>query len=137
MKRLKLLVCVFVLSIISLISGVNADDGWKVFRNIKVPSMQGTYTSNAGVKTVKNAQKVFNISSIDNFSNDDRMLSFTTVNEQGKKSPTIYAVSNQVSEWVNGHETTGGYTLKIKATKWTTSSVNFYGMWYLDGNLYS
>lgn len=132
MKKLKIVVSLFLFTCILSLNNIKADS-YLNFASITVPSMQGIYTSSSVYKTSLSNQYIKKIAAIDKLSGDER-----TIGARLKDVTTYYAktVKGSYVQLFNNNsglgQTTGSYKLQLKAEKWTATSSAFSGSWILD-----
>jgi len=132
MKYLKFSVLTFFTAI--TFSFVVAKAQMLYINGVTVPSLSLNYTTNT-VLTKTNSdlpQRVLKQSATDNVSGADRAVEAATYFNIPMNSPSTYKPLT-TNSWVDFNTkeslTAGDYKLKIRATKSTMATVNFWGAW--------
>lgn len=134
MKKVKILLGVFVVSILASFSGANAAH-FRGFVNVKLGKLSGVYTSSPQTKEVSSFQYVNTSGATDNLSGDTRAISVRTRSNSDVYTSWTSANVDQWATWGSANKDTGSYYLQVKATKSTLSTVTYNGIWYIDDTL--
>ena len=134
MKKAKILLGVFALSVLASFSSVNAAH-YRAFVNLKLGNLSGVYISSPQTKDVESFQYVNTSGATDNLSGDTRAISARTRSNSNTYTSWTSANVKQWATWGAANKSTGSYYLELKATKSTLSTVTYNGIWYIDDTL--
>ncbi|MCI8347040.1 MAG: hypothetical protein HFJ12_03715 [Bacilli bacterium] len=135
MKKFKIIMGLLALTTILSINNIKAS-GVMTYVDIKIPSMQGIYTTEKETKNTISEQYIYTVGAVDYLSGDDRVIGARL-----KDITTSYMIATEGryvqldSSNTSLGATPGEYQLQLKANKWTMSAVHYTGTWYLDENL--
>lgn len=136
MKRIKVVLGIFIFSIIFSISGVSAvvPQDWI---NVKLPAFSGIVEGDYYVyKTIEGQQYNNTILTQDSLTKKERAISVRTVRFGGLSSSWIDSPQGSIVTWssadANNNTRPGDYNLQVKATRSTLASTYYWGQWHLD-----
>lgn len=135
MKKIKILLGVFIISCVFCATGVKATS-FKSWASLEIPRLQGIYTSDAYQKTVFSDQYAKKDYATDKLSGDERAIQArlqnitTSWTDLPKGSIETLDVGS-----TNLGQAPGTYKLQLRAKKSTLSEAWFGGHWYLDDTL--
>lgn len=133
MKKIKIIITLFILTCILSLSNIKADS-YLGFAGIKVPAAQGTYVSSEAKKITISDQYVRSNGAIDVLSGDDRGVA-AKIHNVSQRSVTL-SVGNYVKLDANGiGQAPATYQLEFRATRWTATAATLSAMWILDDYL--
>lgn len=129
MKNKKMVIGLFVISLVLGTASVLADSPYQVFTNIKIPALKNAYTSSARTKTEQGNQSVKNIGST-------HAVVVSTIDSNNRESGWLPLLSDAgFTSWKdtekNGNSENGIYNLRIKHSN-NILSGKFTGTWALN-----
>lgn len=135
MKKIKFVLCVFVITCISSALNIKADS-YLGFAGITIPAAYGTYTTDYVNKTTESNQYIKKIAAIDSASGDERTIEarlqgVTTKYVRTEKGKYVQLFSDNAGLG----QTAGKYKLTLKAETWLLTTSKFSGSWVLDDYL--
>jgi F0F1-type ATP synthase assembly protein I len=134
MKKIKCLVFIFTLTLITSVFNIKADS-YLGFASITIPSMSGVYTSPTVRKTTFSEQYIMKIGAIDKLSGDERAIGARLKNISNTYVLTTKNAYTKLKSQSSLGLIPAEYQLQLKANKWTLSAIYFSGTWVLDDYL--
>lgn len=134
MKKIKILVSLFIFSCVISAIGVKADHT-RILNDIIIPTLAGTYTTSYYSKTVEGPQYAVKNTAIDSFSADERAVKARLAGVDNdclwvtlpKGTITeLHICTSRIGEMQ------GSFALQLRHVKVLATTSHFFGTWYLD-----